>query len=50
MKEWMSEQMNILKAQWRRNISEVKYTFADQHKGQEHEEIRDNLEFHGLVS
>lgn len=45
----MSKQMNILKAQWR-NISEVKYTFADQHKGQEHEEIKDNLKFHGLVS
>lgn len=42
--------MNILKAQWRRNISEVKYAFANQHKGQEHEEIRDNLKCHGLVS
>lgn len=45
----MSEQMNILKAQWR-NISEVKYAFVDQHKGQEQEKIKDNLKFYGLVA
>lgn len=45
----MSEQMNTLKAQWRKNISKVKYTLFDQHQGQEHEEIKDNPKFHGLV-
>ena len=45
----MSEQMNILKVQWRRHISEVKYTFVDQHKGQEQEEIKDNPKFFGLL-
>lgn len=45
----MSEQINILNPQWRRNISEEKYTFVDQHKGQKQEEIKDNLEFYGLV-